>query len=165
MSDRVKFGMGGHQGVMDKDEWLTPPEIIRALGPFDLDPCAPINRPWPTAAKHYTILDDGLSQKWEGRVWCNPPYGPHTGTWLEKLREHGNGIAFIFARTETDVWFRHILGVADSVLFLQGRLYFHHVSGSQAKANAGAPNALIAYGKENAAALIRSGIPGQCIRP
>jgi hypothetical protein len=25
-----------------KDEWLTPPEIIRALGPFNLDPCAPV---------------------------------------------------------------------------------------------------------------------------
>jgi len=29
----------------NKDEWLTPPYIIKALGEFDLDPCAPINRP------------------------------------------------------------------------------------------------------------------------
>ena len=29
-----------------KNEWLTPPHILRRLGPFDLDPCAPINRPW-----------------------------------------------------------------------------------------------------------------------
>ena len=28
-----------------KSEWLTPPEVIAALGEFDLDPCAPINRP------------------------------------------------------------------------------------------------------------------------
>lgn len=28
-------------------EWLTPPEIIAALGPFDLDPCAPIEQPYP----------------------------------------------------------------------------------------------------------------------
>ena len=27
----ASFGMGGHQGVMLTDEWLTPPEIIRAL--------------------------------------------------------------------------------------------------------------------------------------
>lgn len=41
-------GMGSHQSAaMLKDEWLTPPEIIQALGgpeSFDLDPCAPINR-------------------------------------------------------------------------------------------------------------------------
>lgn len=56
-----------------KDEWLTPPEIITALGPFDLDPCSPVNRPWATANNHYTILDDGYNKKWFGRVWCNPP--------------------------------------------------------------------------------------------
>ena len=31
-----------------KDEWLTPPEIIKALGTFDLDPCASTTRSWPT---------------------------------------------------------------------------------------------------------------------
>lgn len=25
----------------NNDEWLTPPEIVEALGPFDLDPCSP----------------------------------------------------------------------------------------------------------------------------
>ena len=43
-----------------KNEWLTPPHILRRLGPFDLDPCAPINRPWDTAEHHYTIEDDGI---------------------------------------------------------------------------------------------------------
>ena len=55
--------MGGHQAAtMGTDEWLTPPEIIKALGPFDLDPCSPITRPWDTALKHYSILDMGLLQ-------------------------------------------------------------------------------------------------------
>lgn len=41
------MSMGGHQSAaMLKDEWLTPPHILRALGPFDLDTCAPVNRPW-----------------------------------------------------------------------------------------------------------------------
>ena len=30
--------------------WITPPWILRALGPFDLDPCAADQQPWPTAA-------------------------------------------------------------------------------------------------------------------
>lgn len=34
--------------------WLTPLPLLRALGPFDLDPCACAEpRPWPTAALHY----------------------------------------------------------------------------------------------------------------
>ena len=63
-----------HGPVSQKDEWLTPPELIHSLGVFDLDPCAPFNRPWNTAKRHYTILDDGLKKKVIGRVWCNPPY-------------------------------------------------------------------------------------------
>ena len=39
-------GIGGHQSAnMIKDEWITPPEIIYDLMPFDLDPCAPITPP------------------------------------------------------------------------------------------------------------------------
>ena len=67
----VLFEGNSHTG---KNEWLTPPTIIKALGPFDLDPCAPVTRPWPTAAKHYSIEDNGLQQVWFGKIWCNPPY-------------------------------------------------------------------------------------------
>ena len=45
------------------DVWLTPPEILHSLGDFDLDPCASRERPWPTADKHLTIDDDGLSRE------------------------------------------------------------------------------------------------------
>lgn len=157
-------GIGGHQSArMKNDEWLTPRDILLPLGRFDLDPCAPIIRPWEIADTHFTIEDDGLSKPWHGRVWLNPPYGSYTGTWMERLREHGNGIALIFARTETDHWFTHIWGVADAILFIRGRLYFHYVSGKRAEANSGAPSALVAYGKENAAILAASRIPGALI--
>ena len=60
-------GMSSHQSTkMLSDEWLTPPDIIRQLGPFDLDPCASIVRPWDTANKHFTINDNGLLQNWGG---------------------------------------------------------------------------------------------------
>ncbi len=55
------------------DEWYTPPEIIRALGEFDLDPCAP-NEVFYTAKRCFTKEMDGLSCQWHGRVFCNPPY-------------------------------------------------------------------------------------------
>lgn len=159
------MSMGGHQSArMKNDEWLTPPEIIRALGPFDLDPCAPIVRPWEMAAKHYTIEDDGLVQPWHGRVWCNPPYGREAAAWLDRMAMHGNGIALIFARTETDMFFRYVWSLADGVLFLRGRLHFHYVDGRRAAANSGAPSCLVAYGQANVDALAGSGIDGHLVQ-
>jgi hypothetical protein len=145
-----------------KDEWLTPPEIIRALGEFDLDPCAPVERSWDMAKQHYTKLDDGLSKPWFGRVWLNPPYGNQTARWLRRLAEHGNGIALTFARTETRLFFPTIWEKADAILFLRGRLRFYNRDGTQGK-SAGAPSCLIAYGVENAEALRRSGLVGKFI--
>lgn len=164
-TQKIRKGIGSHQSAkMLKDEWLTPPEIINALGDFDLDPCSPINRPWNTAKKHFNINDDGLNQNWEGRVWCNPPYGLEASKWLSKLAEHNNGIALIFARTETKMFFDYVWSNADALLFIEGRLYFHHVDGSKAKANAGAPSVLIAYGIENAKTLKNCNIKGKFIQ-
>lgn len=143
-------GLGGHQSArMGKDEWLTPPEIIDALGPFDLDPCSPVNRPWPTAKNHFTILDDGLSKTWEGRVWLNPPYGRLIGRWLWKMAMHKKGIALVFARTETSAWYKTIWPYASAVCFLRGRLHFYHATGQKASANSGAPSALVSYGYDD----------------
>lgn len=160
----TRAAMGSHQrAVGGSDEWLTPPELIRALGQFDLDPCSPITRPWPTASRHYTIEDDGLRQSWDGRVWLNPPYA-QIPKWLARLVAHGNGTALIFARTETQTWHQHVWPHASAVLFLKGRLNFHAISGARASANAGAPSALIAYGDRDAEALATSGLPGALVR-
>lgn len=158
---RVGFGYENpNRGA--KDEWLTPPEIVRALGPFDLDPCSPIARPWATAENHFTIADNGLLRLWDGRVWCNPPYGPETGRWMAKLAAHGNGIGLIFARTETKA-FQEIFSTADGFLFLAGRLRFYHVDGTQGDA-ATAPSVLVAYGAQNVTALRQSGLRGAFMR-
>ena len=157
------MSMGGHQSAaMLKDEWLTPPEIIKALGAFDLDPCAPSDerRPWDMASNHYSAEQNGLALPWHGRVWCNPPYGLEAARWLEKLAAHGNGIALIFARTETAMFFDHVWKKADALLFIRGRLHFHHVDGRRAAANSGAPSVLVAYGQNNVQALRESGIAG-----
>jgi hypothetical protein len=162
MTDNKRKGIGSHQSAkMGKDEWLTPPEIIQSLGDFSLDPCAPVLRPWDTAKTHYTIDDDGLTKDWFGRVWCNPPYGLEAVKWLERMALHDNGIALIFARTETNMFFDQVWEKATALLFLKGRLYFHHVDGTRAKANAGAPSVLIAYGVNNAQILRDSGIKGK----
>lgn len=155
-------GFNHTAGIHSKDEWLTPPHIIEALGLFDLDPCAPIERPWDMAGEHYTIADDGLSMPWFRRVWCNPPYGRETFKWLARCAEHGNAIALIFARTETRGFHDEIWGKADAVFFFKGRISFHHADGTKG-ATANAPSCLVAYGGSNVRALYDSGLPGKVV--
>lgn len=157
MSDQL--GIGGHQSArMKNDEWLTPPGLLRALGPFDLDPCAPVVRPWPMAEHHYTIEDNALARPWHGRVWCNPPYGREADRWLARCIDHGNAIALIFARTETEMFFERVWHAADAILFLRGRLHFHYVDGRRAAANSGAPSVLVAYGNSNVESLMNASV-------
>lgn len=158
------MSLSGHQSARAKSTtYLTPREILAPLGPFDLDPCAaPSPRPWPTAARHIELPEDGLSAEWVGRVWCNPPFGREAEAWLERMAAHGNGIALVPARTETAMFYRSVWGVADGVLFLRGRPHFHRSDGSRLPFNSGAPIALIAYGKINGDALRDSGLGAYC---
>lgn len=139
----------------NEEQWLTPPWIIESLGEFDLDPCAPHPsvRPWATAKNHFDKTFDGLSQSWGGRVWMNPPYGRQTFTWMARLREHGNGVALIFCRTETKGFHREIWKHAHGIYFFEGRLKFHTIDGNPAKNSSNAPSCLVAYGSENVESL------------
>lgn len=154
-----------HRG--ESDVWLTPPAIIDALGPFDLDPCAaPEPRPWPTATDHITLPDDGLSPEWgwgDAFVWCNPPFGPEAGRWLVRMADHGNGIALCPARTETRWFVAGVWNGATAVLFLHGRPHFHHADGTRGAANSGAPIVLVAYGAAAADRLRRCELTGTYI--
>lgn len=144
------------------DEWLTDPALLRALGDFDLDPAAPVVRPWDTARHHFTVLEDGLRQQWFGRVWLNPPY--HRSVlpgWLAKMVDHGQGIAPIFARTDTDAVQKYVFDSDDGVLFIRGRLFFCRLDGTRARYNGGSPSILVAYGADNVDALRDSRIPGK----
>jgi hypothetical protein len=147
--------MGAHHSAAAiSTTWLTPPAILDALGgwqSFALDPCAaPDPRPWPTARRMNAEADaDGLAIEWAGRVFLNGPYGSELAAWLEKMGRHNHGTALLFARTETDMFARHVWQRASGLLFLEGRLHFHFPNGERAKANAGAPSVLAAYGQED----------------
>lgn len=144
----ARRAMGSHQSHRaGTTTWLTPPHILAALGDFDLDPCAAPG--WPTARHHYALPTDGLAEPWHGRVWLNPPYGLEAWTWLDRLAEHGQGTALIFARTETAGFVEQVWKKATALLFLHGRLHFHYPDGTRAKANSGAPSVLVAYGKQD----------------
>lgn len=134
------------------ETWLTPPSIIEALGEFDLDPCCPPNMPWRTAKKMISLPTDGLTEKWEGRVFLNPPYGRKTFDWLDKLAETKSGIALIFARTETIGFHRSVWSKAHSVSFFKGRLKFHKECGKEAN-SANAPSCLVSYSEQDTQAI------------
>lgn len=158
-------GMGSHQSARAGSEtWFSPPAIIEALGgweSFDLDPASHIDRPWPTAREHYTVEGNGLLLPWHGRIWLNPPYTVSLiSQFLGRLAEHDHGVALIFARTETDAFFRHVWERASGLLFLRGRLTFHRADGTRAAANGGAPSVLIAYGEEDRDILAAAPIDG-----
>lgn len=100
------------------DVWLTPLNLIRSLGDFDLDPCGESFH--KTAKTIFT--NDGLNKGWWGRIWLNPPYS-EVEKWLDRLAEHGHGIALVFARIDTK-WAQKIIPKANSVFFPKGRICF-----------------------------------------
>lgn len=137
-----KLDNPNHQG--ETNTWLTPLPLISKLGKFDLDPCAyPGHK---TAQKLICLPEDGLKEEWEGRVWLNPPYGKYTKVWLDRLYEHGSGLALVFARTDT-VWFQEHFEKADFVFFLKGRLKFINPL-LETSTNAGTGSCIIGYGEE-----------------
>ena len=161
MTELLDIGFA-HDRTTGKEDWLTPPYILKALGPFDLDPCSPIGRPWDTAAHHYTLMDNGLNKPWHGRIWLNPPYGNQTELWMARLAQHGDGIALIFARTETATFFPWVWEHAKAALFLKGRVRFWTKEGREG-GSAGAPSVLIAYGDRNVTALRDSKLDGRLV--
>ncbi len=160
----TRKGIGGHTSPNRgaTDSWITPKEIVTALGEFDLDPCQCSPQPWRCANKYFTIEDDGLIQPWFGRVWLNPPYS-NAWEWMERLADHGRGTALIFARTEVKGFVDQVWRRADAVMFLHGRLFFHHPDGSRAKGNSGGPSCLVAYGEIDTHRLRESGLAGSMV--
>lgn len=139
----------------NEQTWLTPPDLVKSLGVFDLDPCTPVNRLWDTASNHYNKIDDGLSKKWQGRVWLNPPYGDQLKLWLNKMKNHMNGIALTFARTETISFQKYVFPFAYSILFVHGRIKFYNKKGL-IQGTSNAPSVLIAYTEADAEAIEQS---------
>lgn len=182
--------MGGHHSrVPTTVEWLTSPATIEKLGGWqanDRDPCAPIEQPYPTARETWTIVDDGLKKRWDPKesFWLNPPYTDGVvELWLSMLADHGNGIAMIFARTDTEAFHRFGWQRAHAMLFQRGRENFHYgeavthlvwrkgrptpgrtfMPGDRAPKNSGAPTVFIAYGERQAERLADCGIEGRFV--
>lgn len=141
------------------DRWLTPLTLIAKLGAFDLDPCGAPGHATAKAVWTPEDVGDGLSMPWHGRVWLNPPYGRAMREWVERLAEHGDGIALVPARVDTAL-FQDVVFKGDAVNFMRGRVRFLLPSGEEADP-AAFPTCLVAFGAGNVAAL--EGVPGKVV--
>lgn len=111
-----------------REDWETPQALFDHLNikyGFTLDAAAsPENAKCPD---YYTVEDNALTKRWEGVVWCNPPYGHGIGKWVEKARlEAVKGamvVMLIPARTDTSWWHDHVMK-ARHIILIRGRLRF-----------------------------------------
>lgn len=123
------------------ENWETPPQFFQALDAvfhFDLDVCAlPENA---KCSRYYTPEDDGLSQPWNGTVWCNPPYGRSIEEWVKKASESETTVVMLLpARTDTKWFHDYIYGKAE-VRFIRGRLKF-----GRSKCNSPFPSMVVIF--------------------
>lgn len=118
-------------------EWATPKALYETLetefGPFDLDPCP----------KGYEGLWSGLTERWEGRVYMNPPYGRQIGNWVKKAWESSLEGALVVcllpSRTDTEWWHEYVMK-AKEIRFIKGRLHFN-----DSKNSAPFPSAVVVF--------------------
>ena len=78
---------------------------------------------WETPQEFF----DKLSMPWNGRVWCNPPYGRQVGQWVKKAYMSAQTGALVVmllpARTDT-AWFHDYIYRRAEIRFVRGRLKF-----------------------------------------
>jgi hypothetical protein len=106
------------------NDYLTPRELVRLLGPFDFDPCCPGKMPWKTARRMILAgKDSGLDVEWRGRVWMNPPYRGVL-PWARRFAAHRNGIALLNGRSPETRATQTILAECAAVYLPARRLMF-----------------------------------------
>lgn len=151
------------KNTVSSDEWYTPRWLIEELGPFDLDPCSPVHRPFDTANRHFTKDDDGLSKDWgEQFVWLNPPYSRVLlKAFIEKLAAHNNGIALLINRQDNLLFQEIIFPKAASMLFMRHRIKFINPEGRTSNPPTG--HCLVAFGKRADLRLKKCQIDGKYV--
>lgn len=117
------------------DLWSTPQDLFDELNKefnFDIDVCAlPENA---KCERYFSPQIDGLSQKWEGVCWCNPPYGREIGKWVEKAynsAKFGGAVVVMLLPARTDTkWFHNFIYNIAEIRFIKGRLKFGNAENS-----------------------------------
>lgn len=135
-----------------RGDWATPPNLFATLDAefgFTLDAAA--TAVTAKCARFYTPEDDALSRPWNGeRVFLNPPYGLNAmREWLPKARREADAgavvVCLIPSRTDAGWWHDFVLGAADEIRYLRGRLRFVNPDTMQAGDSAPFGSALAIY--------------------
>jgi phage N-6-adenine-methyltransferase len=133
----------------ESDEWETPDVLVAWLNmtfQFTLDPCATSEN--HKCERYFTTEDDGLTQSWsEERVFLNPPYS-QVKLWMQKAyesaqTERATVACLVAVRTDTRWWQDWVLGKANEIQYLAGRVTFKR-PGKPAN-TAPFPSALVVY--------------------
>lgn len=123
------------------------------MGGIDCDPASSdIANKTVKAETYFTQETDGLSKKWNGRVWMNPPYSRDLiGKFSEAIakkfesKEISEACVLVNNATETG-WFRRMADCASAICFPEKRIKFLDKNGNQV----GAPlqgQAIIYFGR------------------
>jgi hypothetical protein len=138
IAQKVPRGKNPHGDSDAPVEWYTPPIYIemarRVLGGIDLDPASnEVAQAWIQAAKYFTVVEDGLKQSWQGRVWCNPPYGRDVKRWLAKaITSYQSGdvdAAIVLLNRSGASWYRQLKKKVAAVCEVDKRIAFLDATG------------------------------------
>jgi hypothetical protein len=138
IAQKVPRGKNPHGDSDAPVEWYTPPIYIemarRVLGGIDLDPASnEVAQAWIQAAKYFTVVEDGLKQSWQGRVWCNPPYGRDVKRWLAKaITSYQSGdvdAAIVLLNRSGASWYRELRKKVAAVCEVDKRIAFLDATG------------------------------------
>ena len=147
------------------NEWYTPPEhvtlVYEVLGDIDLDPASSKEANFVTigAKDIYTESDgdeswrlDGLP--WNGKVYCNPPYGGLAGKFAVKaVHEYANGnmhagILCLSGYAYETKWFEPLLrNLSIPICWVYRRVKFTRVDGTSTASPVG--TIYVYIGKDN----------------
>lgn len=123
------------KGLTGEVEWYTPRPYLDAaitvMGGIDLDPAS--SEPAQEhvrASSYFTREDDGLTQRWYGRVFLNPPYAmPTVREFAAKLVtsfiDGDIDEAILLTNNATDTeWFHMAARACSAICFTRGRISF-----------------------------------------
>jgi phage N-6-adenine-methyltransferase len=123
------WSAGGAGFSSASDDWATPAPVFAALDAefhFTLDVCASAAN--AKCRRYFTVADNGLTQKWSGRVWMNPPYGRALAAWMKKAVAAADAgatvVCLVPSRTDNAWWHDQVMARASEVRLVRGRLKF-----------------------------------------
>lgn len=139
-----------NQKSSERNDWITPPDVIARvktlLGRIELDPASSPSANKVIGAERFYSLEtneDGLELPWEGRVYCNPPYGRGvTNKWVDRFLSESflAGVLLVNA-TPGSSWFKGLWN--HPVCFTDKRIQFLHADTLEPRSSPTHSNAIV----------------------